>query len=73
MRNENYERNISNNPKRKLEKIHQEERSIDTENNNQEGEDDIKEKIIERMIDTNYNTSSKTEQTYKRKHHRILY
>ena len=59
--NENDERDISNNPKRKLEKIHQEERSIDTENNNQESEDDIKEKIIERMIDTNYNTSSKTE------------
>ena len=38
--NENDERDISNNPKRKLEKIHQEERSIDTENNNQEGEDD---------------------------------
>jgi len=63
--NENDERNISNNPKRKLEKIHQEERSIDTENNNQEGENDIKEKIIKRMIDTNYNTSSKTERHTK--------
>jgi adenylate cyclase len=63
--NENDERDTSDNLKRKLEKIHQEERSIDTENNNQEGENDIKEKIIKRMIDTNYNTSSKTERHTK--------
>jgi len=63
--NENNERDISKNPKRKLEKIPQEERSIDTENNNQEGDNDIKEKIIERMIDTNYNTSRKTERHTK--------
>jgi adenylate cyclase len=63
--NENDERDTSDNLKRKLEKIHQEERSIDTENNNQEGENDIKEKIIKRMIDTNYNTSSKTERQTK--------
>ena len=63
--NENDERDTSDNLKRKLEKIHQEERSIDTENNNQEGENDIKEKIIKRMIDTNHNTSSKTERHAK--------
>jgi len=62
--NETDERDTSDNLKRKL-KIHQEERSVDTENNNQDGENDIKEKIIKRMIDTNYNTSSKTERHTK--------
>ena len=63
--NENDEIDTSDNLKRKREKIHQEERSIDTENNNKEGENDIKEKIIKRMIDTNYNTSNKTERYTK--------
>ena len=63
--NENDEIDDSDNLKRKGEKIYQEERSIDTGNNNQEGENDIKEKIINRMIDTNYNTSNKTERYTK--------
>ncbi len=47
--------------KRKGEKIQQKEgRSIDIESNNQEEEEDIKEKIIDRMVDRNY-TYNKTE------------
>ena len=55
--NENHERDVSYNIKRKNDKIQREERSIDIENNQEE---DIKEKIIERMID-NRNTYSKTD------------
>ena len=55
--NENHERDVSYNIKRKNDKIRREERSIDIENNQEE---DIKEKIIERMID-NRNTYSKTD------------
>ena len=58
---ENHERDVSYNIKRKNDKIQREERSIDIENNQEE---DIKEKIIERMIDernNNNNTHSKTE------------
>ena len=49
--NENDEIDTSDNLKRKREKIHQEERSIDSENNNQEGENDIKEKIIKNFLE----------------------
>jgi class 3 adenylate cyclase len=63
--NEIHERNISYNTKRKSDKI-KEEISIDIENNNQEEEEeDTKEKIIDRMVDRNYNTSNKTEQGTK--------
>ena len=55
--NENHERDVSYNIKRKNDKIQREERSIDIENNQEE---EIKEKIIERMID-NRNTYSKTD------------
>ena len=61
---ENHEGDVSYNTttKRKSEKIQQKEgRSIDIESNNQEEEEDIKEKIIDRMVDRNYNTSNKTE------------
>ena len=59
--NESHERDVSYNTttKRKSDKI-KEGRSIDIESNNQE-EEDIKEKIIDRMVDRNYNTSNKTE------------
>ena len=56
--NENHERDVSYNIKRKNDKIQREERSIDIENNQEE---DIKEKIIERMIDTNDNTYGNTD------------
>ena len=49
---ENHEGDVSYNPKRNSEKIHQqeEERSIDIESNNQEEEEkEVKEKIIDRM------------------------
>ena len=63
--NEIHERNVSYNTKRKSDKI-KEEISIDIENNNQEEEEeDTKEKIIDRMVDRNYNTSNKTEQGTK--------
>jgi adenylate cyclase len=63
--NEIRERNVSYNTKRKSDKI-KEEISIDIENNNQEEEEeDTKEKIIDRMVDRNYNTSNKTEQGTK--------
>jgi adenylate cyclase len=63
--NEIHERNVSYNTKRKSDKI-KEEISIDIENNNQEEEEeDTKEKIINRMVDRNYNTSNKTEQGTK--------
>ncbi|MGZ5549403.1 MAG: adenylate/guanylate cyclase domain-containing protein [Nitrososphaeraceae archaeon] len=61
---ENHEGDVSYNTatKRKSEKIQQKEgRSIDIESNNQKEEEDIKEKIIDRMVDRNYNTSNKTE------------
>ena len=60
---ENHEGDVSytTTTKRKSEKIQQTEgRSIDIESNNQE-EEDIKEKIIDRMVDRNYNTYNKTE------------
>jgi adenylate cyclase len=60
--NEIHERNVSYNTKRKSDMI-KEEISIDIENNNQE--EDTKEKIINRMVDRNYNTSNKTEQGTK--------
>ncbi|HEY6657296.1 MAG TPA: adenylate/guanylate cyclase domain-containing protein [Nitrososphaeraceae archaeon] len=60
--NEIHERNVSYNTKRKSDKI-KEEISIDIENNNQE--EDTKEKIIDRMVDRNYNTFNKTEQGTK--------
>jgi class 3 adenylate cyclase len=44
---------------------HQGGRSIDIESNNQEEDEDIKEKIIDRMVDRNYNTSNKREQGTK--------
>ncbi|HET9807649.1 MAG TPA: adenylate/guanylate cyclase domain-containing protein, partial [Nitrososphaeraceae archaeon] len=58
---ENHERDVSyNTTKRTSDKI-QKERSVDIENNH-ENEEDIKEKIIERMIeDRNNNIYSKTE------------
>ncbi len=68
---ENHEEDISYNTttttKRKSEKIQQQEgRSIDIESNNQEEEEENnKEKIIDRMVDRNYNTSNKTEQGTK--------
>ena len=63
--NEIHERNVSYNTKRKSDKI-KEEISIEIENNNQEEEEeDTKEKIIDRMVDRNYNTSNKTEQGTK--------
>ncbi|MDW3626440.1 MAG: adenylate/guanylate cyclase domain-containing protein [Nitrososphaeraceae archaeon] len=63
--NEIHERNVSYNTKRKSDTI-KEEISIDIENNNQEEEEeDTKEKIIDRMVDRNYNTSNKTEQGTK--------
>ncbi|MGH9981537.1 MAG: adenylate/guanylate cyclase domain-containing protein [Nitrososphaeraceae archaeon] len=65
---ENHEGDVSYNPKRNSEKIHQqeEERSIDIESNNQEEEEkEVKEKIIDRMINRNYNTSSKLEEGTK--------
>jgi adenylate cyclase len=63
--NEIHERNVSYNTKRKSDKI-KEEISIDIENNNQEKEEeDTKEKIIDRMVDRNYNTYNKTEQSTK--------
>ena len=63
--NEIHERNVSYNTKRKSDKI-KEEISIDIENNNQEEEEeDTKEKIIDRMVDRNYNTSNKTEKGTK--------
>ena len=61
---ENHEGDVSYTTptKRKGEKIQQKEgRSIDIESNNQEEEEDIKEKIIDRMVDRNYNTYNKTE------------
>ncbi|MGI9011422.1 MAG: adenylate/guanylate cyclase domain-containing protein [Nitrososphaeraceae archaeon] len=60
--NESHEGDVSYNTttKRKNDKI-KEEISIDIVNNNQEEEEDIKEKIIDRMVDRNYNTSNKTE------------
>ncbi len=61
---ENHEGDVSytTTTKRKSEKIQQKEgRSIDIESNNQEEEEDIKEKIIDRMVDRNYNTYNKTE------------
>ncbi|HEX7143304.1 MAG TPA: adenylate/guanylate cyclase domain-containing protein [Nitrososphaeraceae archaeon] len=61
---ENHEGDVSSNTttKRKREKIQQKEgRSIAIESNNQEEEEDIKEKIIDRMVDRNYNTYNKTE------------
>jgi class 3 adenylate cyclase len=58
-KNENHERDISNNIKRKSDKIQQQqEKSIDIKNNQEE---EIKEKIIERMIDTNDNTYGNTD------------
>jgi monoamine oxidase len=60
--NEIHERNVSYNTKRKSDMI-KEEISIDIENNSQE--EDTKEKIINRMVDRNYNTSNKTEQGTK--------
>jgi adenylate cyclase len=63
--NEIHERNVSYNTKRKSDKI-KEEISIDIEDNNQEEEEeDTKEKIIDRMVDRNYNISNKTEQGTK--------
>ena len=63
--NEHQERDVSYNTKPKSDKI-KEERSIDIENNNQEEEEeDTKEKIIDRMVDRNYNSSNKTEQGTK--------
>jgi len=67
---ENHQEDISNNTtttKRKSEKIQQQEgRSIDIESNNQEEEEEnIKENIIDRMVDRNYNTSNKAEQGTK--------
>ena len=57
--NESHERDVSYNPKRKNDNI-KEERSIGIENN--QDEEDIKEKIIERMIDKdNKNTYSNTD------------
>ena len=57
--NESHERDFSYNPKRKSDNI-KEERSIDIEN--KQDEEDIKEKIIERMIDKdNKNTYSNTD------------
>ena len=61
---ENHEGDVSytTTTKRKSEKIQQKEgRSIAIESNNQEEEEDIKEKIIDRMVDRNYNTYNKTE------------
>jgi class 3 adenylate cyclase len=66
--NENHEGDVSYNTttKRNSEMIQQQEgRSIDIESNNQEEDEDIKEKIINRMVDRNYNTSNKTEQDTK--------
>lgn len=59
---QNHEGDVSYNTttKRKSDKI-KEGRSIDIESNNQEEEEDIKEKIIDRMVDRNYNTYNKTE------------
>src|SRR5829696_808617 len=64
--NKIHERNVSYNTKRKSDKI-KEEISIDIENNNnqEKEEEDTKEKIIDRMVDRNYNTSNKTEQSTK--------
>jgi class 3 adenylate cyclase len=65
---ENHEGDVSYNTttKRNSEMIQQQEgRSIDIESNNQEEDEDIKEKIINRMVDRNYNTSNKTEQGTK--------
>ena len=55
--NESHERDVSYNPKRKNDNIQREEKSIGIENDQEE---DIKEKIIERMID-NRNTYSNTD------------
>ncbi|MGZ5547899.1 MAG: hypothetical protein ACXWFZ_08100 [Nitrososphaeraceae archaeon] len=64
--NESHEGDVSYNTKRKSDKIQQkEEILIDIESNNQEDEEDIKEKIIDRMVDRNYNTYNKTEQGTK--------
>jgi class 3 adenylate cyclase len=60
--NENHERDVSNNTKRKSDEIQQQGRSVDIENNQDE---EIKEKIIERMIDKNNNTFSNTERQIK--------
>ena len=55
-----------NNSNGKREKIQQKEgKSIDIASNNQKEEEDIKEGIIERMIDKNQNTSPKTKQDAK--------
>ncbi len=66
--NENHEGDVSYNTttKRNSEMIQQQgARSIDIESNNQEEDEDIKEKIIDRMVDRNYNTSNKREQGTK--------
>ena len=66
--NENHEGDVSYNTttKRNSEMIQQQGgRSIDIESNNQEEDEDIKEKIIDRMVDRNYNTSNKREQGTK--------
>ena len=52
--NESHERDFSYNPKRKSDNIKEEE-SIDIEN--KQDEEDIKEKIIERMINRNSNNT----------------
>ena len=64
--NEKHERDVSFNiTKHKSDKI-QKERSVNLEKNNQEEEEDIKGKIIERMIeDRNTNTYSKTDRHTK--------
>ena len=59
--NESHERDVSFNPKRKSDNI-KEERSIDMENN--QDDEHIKEKIIERMIDRNNNNTYSNTDTY---------
>jgi class 3 adenylate cyclase len=59
--NESQERDVSFNPKRKSDNI-KEERSIDIQNN--QDEEEIKEKIIERMIDKNNNNTFSNSDTY---------
>ena len=59
--NESQEKDVSFNPKRKSDNI-KEERSIDIQNN--QDEEEIKEKIIERMIDKNNNNTFSSSDTY---------
>ena len=69
--NESHERDVSYNPKRKNDNI-KEEKSIGIEND--QDEEDIKEKIIERMIDKDNNSNSYSNtDTYTNENTIIIY